>query len=172
MERGDFPIKINRQHKSSGKTSCWPHMLKWKKKIPQNIQLNHHCLLIDDKYQVEKTNIFFTYNKAQPSSTTWDVEVRQKPDVQVSTCIISVAKDWKKNTVGEDAPDSQECLYMLQRSVFPWICMARKSNACLQKRRRGSGSLAMVIRNLWLLKPQWSLTDGTEDHPGQSLSLW
>lgn len=64
--------------------------------------------------------------------------------------VISVAKDWEKIPVGEDALDSQEHFYLMQRDVLPWICMAERSHVCFQEKRGASGSLAVVTQNLWL----------------------
>lgn len=47
-----------------------------------------------------------------------------------------------------------------------------KAMVAYKKRREATGSMAIVIQNLHLEKPHQSLTDGTENHPGQSLCLW
>lgn len=44
-------------------------------------------------------------------------------------------KTGKKIPVGEDALGSQEHLYLMQRNVLPWICMAKRSPVCFQEKR-------------------------------------
>lgn len=52
-----------------------------------------------------------------------------------SPFIINVAKDWEKIPVGEDTLDGQEHLYLMQRNVLAWICMAKRSHVCFQEKR-------------------------------------
>lgn len=135
MEQGDFPIKTNKQHKSSGKMSCWPVMLKQKRNFPQNIYPNHHCLLIDDKSQVEKTICFLPISRHSPLAQHGMLR-SGRSQMWRSSCTSSVLQR-KKKTFGEDASDSQEHLYMLQRSFLPWIWTARKSNSLITEKERG-----------------------------------
>lgn len=94
MEQGDFSINVKKQCKLSHKMSCWTLMLRQEKNLLQNIHLNCYHLLIDDKPQVKKQYIF-TQNKAQPSRTAHDVEVRLKPDVKVSLTLSVLRKTGK-----------------------------------------------------------------------------
>lgn len=50
-------------------------------------------LYVAHKPHVEKPNTFFIHDEAKPSSTTWHVEVRQKPGTQNVMWITRVAGD-------------------------------------------------------------------------------